>query len=110
MIQKAIVYCGQHAVLSCDALCEKAWGINNRPRRYLSDDVDDFVYLADKVLSSAPIDPGTYEGVDAKPRSLLDRLNRWCARECERSRLTSPGEAVALPDFSNPRPNKRRRK
>lgn len=53
---------------------------------------DDFYYIPDGELGLAPDDPGTYEGDHAKPRSCEgpDRMNRWCARECERSVLLEP--------------------
>lgn len=86
MISKDIVWFGQAAVLSCDAKCDKAWGLNSRPRiEFDPEDPDDYAFLADDELGEAPYDPGTYEGGHAKPRSKKDRLNKWCARECERS-------------------------
>lgn len=100
MIAKPIIYFGQPAVLICDARCVKAWGINNRPQEQLSEDPDDFEYLADGELGLAPADPGTYEGNDAKPRTLDDRLNKWCCRECERSVRVMPGKEFVLADFS----------
>ncbi len=106
MIQKSIVYFDQPAVISCDANCRRAWGINTRPRVQLSDEVDDYEFKADGELARAPIDPGTYEGRDAKPRDEYQRLNRWCCRECERCVMTKPGEPVVLPDFSKRVKNK----
>lgn len=100
MFEKKITYFGQTAIVSCDAKCDKAWGINNRPKVYLKDEdeyPDDFYYLADGELGTAPIDPGTYEGNDGKPddaRSAED-MNRWCVRECERCSLNGP-----INDFS----------
>lgn len=99
MISKVIMYFGRQAVLACDARCDKAWGINARPRVQLSDDPNDYAFRADHELGTAPVDPGTYEGGHAKPASPERRLNKWCARECERSILES------LPNFSAPRPN-----
>jgi len=52
---------------------------------------DDYVYVGDASLGVAPADPGTYEGDDAKPSAvpLADSslMNKWCARERERSAL-----------------------
>ncbi|GAA0271067.1 hypothetical protein LNAOJCKE_0893 [Methylorubrum aminovorans] len=103
MIARQIVYFGQPAVVICDAKCGKAWGINCRPRVTLSDDPDDYAYLADDELGEAPSDPGTYEGGDAKPTEPSERLNRWCVRECERCAMSKPGKAtetIAARDFS----------
>lgn len=99
MISKQIIYFGQPVILTCDAMCWKAWGINNRPSVQLSDDPDDFEYLADDELGEAPTNPGTYEGQDAKPTKLAERLNKWCARECERSKKVKPNEDYNLPSF-----------
>ncbi len=109
-MQKEIVYFGQSCVTACDEQCHKAWGINNRPRRMLSDgDPDDYVYLADHEVGFAPVDPGTYEGGHAKPRRDDERPNKWCVRECERSALVDKGKPLVLPDFDSPRPNIPRR-
>lgn len=86
LLAKAIVYCGNRIVLVCDGQCHKAWGINNRPKIQLDpDNEDDVIWLADDELGEAPIDPGIYEGGEAKPTYPDARLNKWCARECERS-------------------------
>lgn len=103
MLVKAIRFASGLVVLACDGNCEKAWGINSRPRESLSPDPDDYELLADGELGAAPADPGTYEGGAAKPDpgSGADRQNKWCSRECERSRLLGPGgEELELPDFS----------
>ena len=101
MIAKAITFFGRPCVLACDARCDKAWGINGRPRAFLSKDPDDYAYLADGELGSAPADPGTYEGGHAKPLTAEARLNKWCARECERSTtLSTPDIELALPNLS----------
>jgi len=100
MIQKAIVFFGRNVTVACDANCDKAWGINQRPCVQLSADPDDVAYIADDELGMAPEDPGTYEGGDAKPtqRPMTgDAMNRWCVRECERHTfLPEP-----LPDLSH---------
>jgi len=68
--------------LICDMKCDKAFGINNRPKKQLSDDDDDYYFLPDSEVGIAPDDPGTYEGGFGKsPLSA----NKWCYRECERS-------------------------
>lgn len=105
MISKQITYFGQSAVIACDALCSKAWGINNRPQAQLSDNEDDYEYLADGELGVAPIDPGTYEGGHAKPAGGDGPLNKWCCRECERCVMVKPNEVIVLPDFSRRRKN-----
>jgi hypothetical protein len=91
---------GQPAVAYCDARCDKAWGINGRPRVDLSENPDDYAYLTDDELGTAPADPGTYEGGDGKPRRRPLAHNKWCVRECERSDLRRPGEPADLSDFS----------
>ena len=90
MIAKAITYFGKPAVVACDANCAKAWGIQLRPRVQISANPDDYAFRADDELGIAPMDPGTYEGDDAKPmtRPMTGELmNRWCVRQCERSEL-----------------------
>ena len=74
---------GKPMLLACDGVCEKAWGINSREKRMLSDNPDNYESLADGELGNAPEDPGTYEGGHAKPTDR--RHNKWCFRECERS-------------------------
>ena len=32
---KAVRYCGEPVLVACDSKCDKAWGINNRPRAYM---------------------------------------------------------------------------
>ena len=61
-------------VVACDGICQKAWGVSQRPNHQLSDDIDDVVFLADEEFPIAPIDPGTYEGGYAKPISPDDML------------------------------------
>lgn len=106
MHTKEIVWFGQKCQLVCDGKCNKAWGINNRPKLSLDpNDEDDVVYLADDELPDAPADPGTYEGGLGKPTSP-EHKNKWCARECERSAIIQPGDRRML-DFSKRRYNKR---
>lgn len=103
---KLITYFGKPCVLACDGRCEKAWGMNNRPQEQLSEDIDDYVYKPDSQLGKAPEDPGTYEGDHAKPTSPEEVLNKWCARECERSVLKSDRNVlIELPDLERPLPN-----
>jgi hypothetical protein len=98
--QQSITYFGQTCILACDRQCNKAWGINNRPKIQLDEnDDDDFAYLSDGDLLEAPVNPGTSEGGQYKPKN--GRFNKWCARECERSRIFKSGEPIELPDFSN---------
>jgi hypothetical protein len=87
-IGKHITFFGRPCFVSCDANCDKAWGINARPRVELSADEDDFAFRADDELGVAPVDPGTYEGEHGKPtlRPMTgEAMNKWCVRECERS-------------------------
>jgi hypothetical protein len=108
MIHKLIQYIDQPLRLACDGQCSKAWGINLRPKNALSDDPDNYEFLADSELEIAPIDPGTYEGNDAKPCTDDQRLNKWCARECERSTMVPedwPLAEIALPGYSQRRKN-----
>ena len=100
MIQKQISWFRQQCILACDGKCYKAWGINKRPRKQLSDDIDDYEWLSDNELGCAPLNPGTYEGCDGKPIETDDKLNKWCARECERSNIFRIGEEIKLKDFS----------
>lgn len=116
MITKSIIYAGQPATFACDGRCDKAWGINHRPRVPANTpgatpgDPDDVAYLADGELGTAPVDPGTYEGGHAKPRRATGPadINKWCVRECERSWFSPPGvpdAEIALPDFRTRRYN-----
>jgi len=78
MIKKEIQFCFRKRILACDGKCYKAWGMNSRSTRQLSEDIDDYFYFADNELGMAPIDPGTYEGCFSKPEDK--QLNKWCAR------------------------------
>jgi hypothetical protein len=86
--------------IACDARCDKAWGINLRPRVVLSAEPGDSAFLTDGELGEAPADPGTYEGGHGKPRRPQDRLNKWCFRECERCAEAPTLDDISLPDFS----------
>lgn len=118
MLQREIVFFGRPVTLACDGRCDKAWGINGRPRTALSADPDDHVFIGDSELGTAPPPGetvGLSEGGHMKPSATAldaadsDQLNKWCTRECERSVLTKPGEAVVLPNMARPRPNIPRR-
>lgn len=103
-MEKIITYFGQQAKVACDEKCEKAWGISERQTVSLSDDEDDFAWLSDNELSEAPEDPGTYEGGDGKPVDKIGIPNKWCVRECERCKMSKPGEynqPLKLDDWSN---------
>lgn len=106
MPSKRITYCGQPMIVSCDGICSKAWGINSRPRIDLSSDPDDFAWPADHELGAAPVDPGTYEGDDAKPLTAASFPNRWCVRECERCSRHRLGEPITLRRFGARVPNR----
>jgi|GEM_PF-1080016 hypothetical protein len=125
-MEKEIIYCGQKHKVCCDQRCNKAWGMNSRPRVYAElgekvfgmgfggghiypdnfdemKDIDDYTYLADHELGKAPKDPGTYEGGYAKPIIKSERMNKWCTRECERCVMSDPGkfnEPLRFKDFS----------
>jgi hypothetical protein len=120
---------GGDALIICDTNCEKAWGVNHRPRIYLDDpdqlvypnrlfhtpeqnptadynewDMDNTVFLSDAETGKAPDNPGTYEGGDAKPLGVPKKHNKWCLRECERSECVmlsqlSMGKAQGFKDF-----------
>ena len=83
---------GRETIIACDCKCNKAWGINSRPKEYLDDNnPDDYCYIPDGELEEAPKDPGTSEGGDKKePLSF----NKWCIRECERLSLYDPKEEI----------------
>jgi hypothetical protein len=103
--EKTITYFGKPMKVACDGKCEKAWGIERRPKNQLSKDDDDYEYLADHELGIAPVNPGTYEGCDGKPESNAEFMdgNRWCIRQCERcvcSELGKHDEPLELKDFS----------
>jgi hypothetical protein len=107
-MEKIITYFNQPAKVACDEKCNKAWGVNSRPRVYLSEKEDDYEMLSDDELPDAPLDPGTYEGGHAKPATPLSAPNKWCVRECERcarSRRGRHGDKLELPDFSQRRRN-----
>ena len=99
IITKQVIAFGEPTLLGCDARCSKAWGINNRPRHQLSEDPDDYAFLADSELGEAPEDPGTYEGGHAKPTQPDERLNKWCFRECERCASARAGEPLKYPNL-----------
>jgi len=102
MLKTEIVFFGKTCLAVCDHRCEKAWGINGRHHfeaQVAFDDEDDYANLADHELGDAPLDPGTYEGTDAKPFHPI-RHNKWCVRECERSSLIEPGCEIVLNDYS----------
>jgi hypothetical protein len=100
MYTKQITFFGKAVTLACDGNCRKAWGINRRPKvEFDPNELDDVAWLADAELGDAPEDPGTYEGGCAKP-SGPHEMNKWCARECERSEMFKAGEDVKARDFS----------
>lgn len=105
--RQLIVYFGRQRELRCDGRCDKAWGINGRPRVLLSERDDDSVYLPDRLLGTAP-GPGETvclsEGGHLKPSNVPfegDILYpKWCVRECERSAIDEDP-----PDLEHPTPN-----
>ena len=105
IILKLVRYFDQPMAVACDAQCDKAWGINSRPRVLLSEDEDDFAFLADGELGEAPVDPGTYEGGYGKPHTAEQRMNKWCVRECERCIHASMGERLTFIGYTERRYN-----
>jgi hypothetical protein len=96
-------YFGAPVTITCDMKCNKAWGINARPRVYLTDeeeDPDDYAFLADDEVGEAPAEPGSWEGPDTKPLEVPEEHNKWCVRECERSETCDRGKPLTLRDFS----------
>jgi hypothetical protein len=107
-MEKNIIYFGQPAKICCDEKCNKAWGIALRPKEQLSDAVDDVVFLSDDELGDAPENPQTWEGDDGKPTCDSEKMNKWCARQCERCVMTEyckPDEPLKLKDWSHRRYN-----
>lgn len=100
MLKGNITFGMEAAIVACDGKCNKAFGINGRPKVTLSENEDDYYYIPDGDLGEAPIDPRSYEGIDAKPLSPDEFPNHWCVRECERSTMVRPGEPIVLDDFS----------
>jgi hypothetical protein len=103
-MEKIITYFDQNAKVGCDQKCNKAWGINGRPKvEFDENEPDDYAFLSDDELSEAPEDPGTYEGGHAKPTDKSQIPNKWCVRECERCSMSKPNEShlpLQLPDYS----------
>jgi hypothetical protein len=106
MKEKINLYFNKEIKVACDENCNKAWGINNRPKIQLSDtDEDDYAFLSDNELGTAPKNPGTYEGGAGKPFSSDEFPNKWCVRECERCVRSEILEEAVLEDFSKRRYN-----
>jgi hypothetical protein len=79
VLSKRILYFGKSRELVCDGQCDQVWGKSwQGPKN-----------------PPAPEDPGTSEGFDSKPVLAAERLNRWCARECERSEIVDLEELNA---------------
>lgn len=98
--RKQILWFDRHVTLACDGQCGKAWGINSRPKvEFDPDEPDDVAWLADSELGDAPEQPGTWEGGHGKP-SGPHEMNKWCARECERSGIFEQDEPISLSDYS----------
>ena len=101
MIKKDIIYFGEPCVLFCDEKCNKAWELNSREKVQVSDDEDDYEFLTDDKLGEAPEDPHLYEDGHAKPCCDNEKLNKWCCRECERSKIVSASEVNDNTDFES---------
>lgn len=109
-LKKEVRTFGELFVLACDGQCNKAFGINGRPRELFDpDEPDDYIYLPDSKVGEAP-GPGetigVSEGGDLKPSAVpltdASLMNKWCSRECERSGFFKPGEPIALHDMEHP--------
>ena len=78
----------------------------------LSKNPDDYVFVADDLLGTAP-GPGDTVGISegsdlkpsAEPTTDGENINKWCARECERSTFVGTDEPLVLRNMSNPKPN-----
>jgi hypothetical protein len=101
MNDATVIYFGQTMRVGCDRQCNKAWGIVSRPTIALSDDPDDFAYLADGELGEAPADPSTGEGSVHKPLSPDEFPQKWCVRQCERCAKSAPGKTHELLTLTN---------
>jgi|LakMenEpi03Aug12_release.lakeMendotaPanAssembly.Ray.scaffolds.fasta_scaffold160685_2 hypothetical protein len=101
MIIKEIQAYGRKINIGCDGKCNKAWGINNRPKVILDENnEDDYYFLADNELDTAPMDTGVYEGGHAKPISESEIFNKWCFRECERCEKAQIVEDLKFHDWN----------
>jgi hypothetical protein len=112
MIIKRLIFFGQTATHACDGRCDKAWGSYSRPtvptRKELHSgtvDPDDYAYLSDGELGTAPIVTGITENGQNKPLDVKgpEDINAWCVGECERAWMSQSGQPDAtpdLPDFS----------
>jgi hypothetical protein len=101
MKKKEILFFGKKRIVACDNKCHKAWGINERPKKQLdNNDPDDYYFLPDQKLGIAP-SISKYEECD-KNKPVKDELNKWCVRQCERSKIFNLNEEIKLPDFSKP--------
>ena len=88
--QKEIVYFGRSTTMYCDGKCDKAWGINSRPRIEVGKNE---YWVSDNEFDKAPDNPGTYEGGQSKPKIHSgENMNHWCARECERCKIIDENE------------------
>ena len=93
-MEKIITYFNESVKVACDERCDKAWGLPSRPRVQMDpNDENTQFMLADDELGTAPVDPGTYEGRDAKPVNKENIPNKWCVRCCERCAMSDPGES-----------------
>lgn len=100
MHTKQINWFDRQCTLACDGNCGKAWGINGRPSvTFDPEEEDDTAWLSDGELGEAPACTGVWEGGHGKP-SGPHEMNKWCARECERSGIFEEGEEIQLSDFT----------
>jgi len=107
MPQKTINWSGRSCTVACDGRCDKAWGIGTRPKiSFDKAEPDDYAWLADHEVGTAPADPGTYEGGYGKPSEVpldeqqADRMNKWCSRACERSEIFEADEPIQIRSFA----------
>jgi hypothetical protein len=108
MNEKIVQYFAQPMKVGCDEKCNKAWGWANRPSEE-NEDGEVIYWFSDSDLGDAPVNPGTYEGRDAKPLSPKEFPNRWCVRQCERCTRSKFGESdkpLVYDDWNKPVYNK----
>lgn len=109
MFVTVVPFLFKKVAVMCDGNCKKAWGIGLRPKNRLSDDDENWEWLADHELGEAPSDPGTSDGGFRKPQDEGHVLNKWCIWQCERAVFVEYFRNLELPDFSKRIPNRNER-
>lgn len=111
LLAKRIRYCGFEAIVVCDGKCDKAWGMSKRPVLTAYPDGSPKDFAPDADLGTAPLLPGTSEGMDGpemsrkpQPEHPEHRLNKWCVRECERATMLPDKPGFRAPGVWGPLP------